>query len=182
METCEVVMYEKIQNSHKKYRGTWLCILLICSLLFCAITVAMVSRILAQHQRFKQYISDFSRSTSYAYSQGHMVATMEDRQRRIVGERVYSVYNLIINCRGIKEQSCPKTQPEIILEFGDNSKMELWTSELENAGNSRKYGLLICYYDQEGKSYCYDTDRLDIDRVKLLLKDRLDYAKTAPTE
>lgn len=175
-------MYEKIQDNHRNYRGKWLYILLVCCVLFCVVTVSLVARILIQSQHFKQYIGDFSNSTSYAYSQGYVTAIMEDRQRHVTGERIYSLYNLIVNCRGIKEQDRPQSQPEIILDFGDRSKMEFWVSELENATNNRKYGLLICYQNKDGDVYCYDTDRLDIERVKLLLKDKIDYVNTAPAQ
>lgn len=175
-------MYDKICRRRKRYRGRMLYVLLAVSLVLCAVTVSMAASVIGQKNRFKAYIQDFSKSTNYAYSQGYITARMEDRQRKVVGERIYSLYNLIVNSRGIMEQSRPQTQPEITVDFGDNSKMEFWVSELENATNNRKYGLLIYYRNQEGDSFCYDTDRLEIGRISSLLKDKLDYMNTAPAQ
>lgn len=175
-------MYEKIRQVKKRYRGKMLIVLLTASLVLCAVTIGIAGNMIGQKNRFKGYIQDFSKSTSYAYSQGYITATMEDRQRKVVGERIYSLYNLIVNSRGIMVKSRPQTQPEITVDFGDNSKMEFWVSELENATNNRKYGLLIYYQNQEGDSFCYDTDRLEIGRISSLLKDKLDFMNTAPAQ
>ena len=170
-------MYEQIRQNRRHRRGKWLYVLLISCLLLCGVTVAMVAHVLAQEHDFKQYIADFSSSTSHAYSQGYLLASLEGRQRQITGDDVHSLYNLIVNCRGIKEQKRPQSQPEVTIDFGDNSQMAFWASKLENSTNGREYGLLIWYQNQEGDTYCYDTDRLDIDRVKLILRRKVDYVQ-----
>lgn len=167
-------MYEKLFQSKKKPSGKWLYVLLSASLVICIVTIVLVADMLRRDYRFKQYISDFSGSTSHAYSQGYMLVTVNGIERHITGDSIHSVYNLIVNCRGIQEQERPETEPEVIVDFGDNTLMEFWTSKLENASNGREFGLLIGYRNPEGEYYYYDTDRLDIDRVKLLVRRKVD--------
>ncbi len=172
-------MYRMNRSNKKRLSGKTLYVLLAASLVLCVVTISMVAVMLSRENRFKAYIRDFSKSTSNAYSRGYITATVDGINRQITGDSIHSVYALIVNCRGVKLQERPQSEPQVVLDFGDGSKMEFWESKLENATNNREYGLLIYYVNQAGEPYCYDTDRLDIDRVKLLVRRKVDMLQPA---
>lgn len=171
-------MYENVRQSKKRRNSKMLYIFLAACLAFCAVTAYMVASTLRDDQQFKRFVADLSGSTSYAYRESSATAVLNGKERMISSEDVREIYALLANSRGRKMQERPDTQPEIRVDYGDGSYLEFWTSQLENAGNNRTEGLLIYYQSDDGWSCCFDTDRLDIGRVELLLRKKMDYIKT----
>lgn len=172
-----VSMYENVRQSKKRRSSIMLYILLAICLAFCAVTAYMVASTLHDDRQFKQFVADLSSSTSYAYKANSATAVLNGKERMLSVEDVSEIYALLANSRGRKMQKRPDTQPEIRVDYGDGSYLEFWTSKLENAGNNRTEGLLVYYQGEDGWSCCYDTDRLDIGRVELLLRKKMDYIK-----
>ena len=172
-------MYENIRQPQKRRAGKLLYIFLAICIAFCAVTAYLLASAIHQDRQFKKCIADLSRNTSYAYKAESATAVMNGKKRIISGEDVHEIYALLANSRGRKIQKRPDSQPEVRVDYGDGAYLEFWPSRLENATNNRTEGLLVYYCGADGWSYCYDTDRLDIGRVKLLLRKKIDYI-TAP--
>lgn len=168
-------MYEHTREPQKRRTGRFLYILLGISLAFCVVTVYLLANTLHQDRQFKRFVADLSKSTSYAYKAGTATAVLNSRERMISGEDIHEIYALLVNSRGRKMQARPDTQPEIRVDYGDGSYLEFWSSRLANASNNRTEGLLVYYCGADGWSCCFDTDRLDIGRVELLLRKKMDY-------
>lgn len=168
-------MYENVRQSTKRRSSKVLYILLTLCLAFCVVAAYLVGSALHDDQQFKRFVADLSGSTSYAYRESSATAVLNGKERTLSAEDVNEIYALLTNSRGRKMQKRPTTQPEIRLDYGDGSYLEFWTSKLEDAGNNRTEGLLIYYHGDDGWSCCFDTDRLDIGRVELLLRKKMDY-------
>ena len=170
-------MYENVRQSKRRRNSKMMYILLAICLAFCAVTAYMVADALHDDRQFKRFVADLSGSTSYAYREHKATAVLNGKERMLTDEDAREIYALLTNSRGRKMQKRPDAQPEIRVDYGDGSYLEFWTSQLEYAGNNRTEGLLIYYCGDDGWSCCFDTDRLDIGRVELLLRRKMDYIK-----
>lgn len=168
-------MYENTQEPQKHRKNKILYIFLTLCVGFCAVTAFLFIRVIHQDQQFRKLIGDLSASTSLAYSEGNATAVMNGKERMLSGEDLYEIYTLLTNSRGRQMQKRPDTQPEIRVDYGDGAYLEFWSTKLENATNNRAEGLLVYYRGADGWSCCYDTDRLDIGQVKLLLQKKIDF-------
>ena len=168
-------MYEKVCQPKKRRGGKALYIVLALCLAFCALTVYLVANTIHEDRQYRQMIADLSKSTSYAYQENSATAVLNGKERMVSGEKLHDIYALLANSRGRKMQKRPSTEPIIRIDYGNGAYLEFWTSQLEDAGNNRTEGLLVYYENADGWSCCYDTDRLDIGRVELLLRTKMDY-------
>ena len=50
----------------------------------------------------------------------------------------------------------PDEEPDVVLEYGDGSFLQLWSVKLVNSSTGREYGLFLRYVNQQGQSYAYD--------------------------
>ncbi len=168
-------MYEHTREPQKRRTGTLLYIFLAICVVFCVVTAFLLGNTIQQDRQFKQFVADLSKSSSYAYKTGTATAILNGRERMISQEDIHEIYALLANSRGRKMKTRPDSQPEIRVDYGDGSYLEFWPSLLEDSTNNRTEGLLVYYCGADGWSCCFDTDRLDIGRVELLLRKKLDY-------
>lgn len=170
-------MYEHTRQPQKRRSGKLLYVFLGLSLAFCAVTAYLLVNTLHQDRQFKEFVSDLSKSTSYAYEVSGATAVLYGKERMISDEDLREIYALLVNSRGRQMQTRPDSQPEIRVDYPDGAYLEFWPTQLENATNNRTEGLLVYYCNPEGNSCCFDTDRLDIGRVEILLRKKMDYIK-----
>lgn len=109
---------------------------------------------------FRDYIADLSESTTYAYRNGGMVVTDTEGARfAVTGDTVYRLYNRLTEAGPGKVQKALPSQGESMLfGFGDGSWMQVWRVPVENSRIDEDEGLFVCYQNQRGERYLYDTD------------------------
>ena len=115
--------------------------------------------------RFRSFLRDLSDSTTFAYENDCLYAEMDDREALISGDNVYIIYRLITNAGPGRLGAVPDEEPDVVLEYGDGSFLQLWSVTLVNSSTDREYGLFLRYVNQQGKSYAYDTDRIFLEHM-----------------
>ena len=120
--------------------------------------------------RYRDFISDLSNSTVYAYEHNGLRAEFDGQEVRISAENIYKVYAEIVNAGPGRLGKAPGEAPAAVLDYGDGSRMEFWSVKLVNPSNSREYGLFLCYTSREGETYAYDTDHSSLEKMMQYLR------------
>lgn len=119
--------------------------------------------------RFRAFWSDLSNSTVYAYEQGGASASLHGAAALVQGQDLYDVYTVVVGAgTGKLQGSVPQAGPDIALDYGDGSLLELWEAPVENG--IRSIGVLLRYTSQQGKTFIFDTDQFTIREVDKLLR------------
>lgn len=163
-------MYQQLrsQPGHRKDRGLWLA-LAIC-LLVLLLAAAPILWSGWYQLRYRDFISDLSNSTVYAYEHEGLVAELDGEPVRILPETVYTIYGEIISAGPGRLGKAPEEAPAAVLDYGDGSRMEFWSVKLKNPSNGREYGLFLRYTNQGGQTYAFDTDQSSLDKMRLLMR------------
>lgn len=121
--------------------------------------------------RFRQFLSDLSNSTVYAYRNDGLQLTVEGRTVRVEGDPVYAAFQAVADNEMGRMTGPPEREPDAVMTYGDGASLELWDVMLEGyetalpggrqTGEVR--GVALRYTDPEGGTYCYDTDQIDFD-------------------
>lgn len=155
-------MYEKIRYTNRiKGNGPLYIWVLVCLLVF-ALVFGVIGWAVMNTLNFRAFVSDFSNSTTYAYRNHCLTAVTGEGEYPVTEDNLYVIYTRITNAGAGRVSDPPSQPPEAVLHYGDGSYMELWTVELVNPSNSRKYGLFISYVNPDGERYSYDTDQLEL--------------------
>ena len=163
-------MYQQLrsQPGHRKDRGLWLA-LAIC-LLVLLLAAAPIPWSCWHQLRYRDFISDLSNSTVYAYEHEGLVAELDGEPVRILPETVYTIYGEIISAGPGRLGKAPEEAPAAVLDYGDGSRMEFWSVKLKTPSNGREYGLFLRYTNQGGQTYAFDTDQSSLDKMRLLMR------------
>ena len=159
-------MYEAVRSDPRAQSadrtligGILLCVALL------GLVVAMVIWSGWYQLRFRQFISDLSSSTVYAYQNGGLQMEMDGQKIQVEGDPVYAVYQAVAFDGAGRLVERPERAPDAVLTYGNGSCLELWGIELEGYQNDAEEGVLLRYVDQSGASYCYDTDGLRLEAL-----------------
>lgn len=158
-------MYQAVQRyrNSKGNRSLWLW--LAACLLVCAVVIGVMIWGYWFQMRFRAFVSDLSDSTTYAYRNDCLRAEIDGVSVRVTGENMYQIYNAIVSAGPGRLGSAPDEAPAALLDYGDGSRMEVWSVRLVNSSTDLEYGLFLRYTGPEGSVYAYDTDQLALSAV-----------------
>lgn len=175
-------MYESVKR--RKTYGVNLPLLawLIPCLLVMAIVVGLLIWGWKYHTDYRDFLTDYSDSTHYAYIHNSMQAQINGQSHTVLRENIYTTYAAITSRGSGRVRKPPKEAPEAVLTFGDGSYMELWMVDIKNATNGVTRGLLVSYVNPEGKRYSYDSDRLKMQILPIEREDNIPQVKDFPAK
>ena len=152
-------MYERVRVCHRSRPRESLLAggVLLCAVIF-AVVAAMAVYSCWYQLRFRQFLSDLSGSTVYAYQNDSLQMEADGRTVRVEGDPVYTLYQAVAEDGPGRLVEPPAWMPDAVLTYGDGSSLELWGVELEGYQTNVKEGVLLRYVDPAGTVYCYDTD------------------------
>ena len=152
-------MYERVRVCHRSRPRESLLAggVLLCAVIF-AVVAAMAVYSCWYQLRFRQFLSDLSDSTVYAYQNDSLHMEADGRTVRVEGEPIYALYQAVAEDGPGRLVEPPAWMPDAVLTYGDGSSLELWGIELEGYQTNVKEGVLLRYVDPAGTVYCYDTD------------------------
>ena len=114
----------------------------------------------AVHQgAFKNFVSNLSRSTAYAYQNDSLLVTDgEGRSFPVTGDQVYFAYQTLTTVgAGTGRSKLPQGEADLSLDFGDGSRLRLWGVKVRHKSGNMADGIFVCYENPEGKRYLYDN-------------------------
>ncbi len=164
-------MYERIGTRRRTKGELPLCLGVgLCVLLLLAVLIPIVWS--GHYQwRYWGYFSDLSDSTTYAYRHGSLQVQRPEGSTLAEGaELIYGPYQLVVGAGRGRAVEPPDAPPDVLLTYGDGSTLALWRTRLTGYQDTlREYGLLLHYVNQEGRSFTYDTDKLTLEAMELVL-------------
>ena len=116
---------------------------------------------------FREFLGALSNSTEYALKNKSLYLTVEGDTFLVLRKDVKKFYNAIAIAGSGRPASPLKRDADIKLDYGNGSTLELWQTKVKNARNNRGIGMIVQFTDAEGKTYCYDTDRLRPEKFPL---------------
>lgn len=157
-------MYENIRRTADRSgpKNRPLVIVLAICLVATAVLAGMVWQACRYQVLCRNFVSDLSNSTTYAYEHNSLTITMDGQTYPAARENIHRIYSRIANAGPGRPGKAPTSAPDASLEYGDGSFMDLWTVKMEKSSADREYGLFIHYVDQAGETYAYDSDRLEL--------------------
>lgn len=163
-------MYERIK-AYRRPRGNgplWLG--LLACLLIIAVVIGLIAWAYWYQMRFRAFVRDLSDSTVYAYEHDCLRAEVDGQSVQVSAEYAYAIYADISTAGPGRIDTAPDEAPAAVLDYGDGSRMEVWSVKLVNSSTDLEYGLFVRYTDREGGTYAYDTDQLPLEAVMRYLR------------
>lgn len=160
-------MYEKVRKEQKPRSSLPLVFWTAVCLVILGSIIGLIGWAGGYVVGFRNFVGDLSNSTHYAYENQSLILRMDGEEYPILPENIYPIYTRISTAGSGRLGEPPAEAPAAVLTYGDGSYMELWTVKLVNPSNGREYGLLINYVNQNGDTYCYDTDKLTLSSLPL---------------
>ena len=124
--------------------------------------------------RFFRFLGGLSNATVYAYENNSLHASVQGRELRVSGENVYGIYNYISAVGpDTEKRSEPKSQADLLLDYGDGSLLRAWEVYLGNDNGFERYGTLFSFRRADGSRYIYRSRRIRLgDILSRFLSDK----------
>ncbi len=140
----------------------------------CAAAVAAVALVFGiflwytnGQNRYRQYISDLSDSTTFAYSNGVLTVTDGGDTYVVDDDNIYKFYQLVTTAgRDRVLRSTPSSEPDMLLDFGDGSSACVWDITVRTFSGT-KASSCICYVNPDGRRYIYRSSTFELRRLRV---------------
>lgn len=173
LQDHEKNLYDYILPENQRRRRTEVALpvaVAIVALLF-ALFIGFIVWSCYSELRFRGYVSDLSNSTVYAYNGDGLTVTYGDVTYVVEGDGVYSFYTLVVGMgSGQVHRSVPAEEPELTLDYGNGSYVQLWSTVITSQTNGDMSGSTICYVNQDGAAYVYDTENIHVRNLNNILR------------
>lgn len=154
-------MYENITRDRKREKDTRMWIMVGALVCVCAVVAASVVWFLGYQGRFTEFVGKLSASTTYAFKNDGLTATVDGRTYKVSEENMYGIYAyLSLNKSGRESRRVPEGEP-VVLDYGNGTMLKLWDIE---AGERHHY-LFIQYTDIKGDIYSYISYKTTLETV-----------------
>lgn len=160
-------MYEQVKRKEKKATNKRLWFALSVWTVVVIILAALVIFGFRYRSNFRDFLGDLSNSTEYALDNNSLYLTVDGDTFLVIRKNVKKFYNAVAIAGSGRPASPLDREADIKLDYGNGSTLELWQTKVKNARNNRGIGMVVQFTDSEGKTYCYDTDRLRPEKFPL---------------
>lgn len=160
-------MYEQVtRNSAKgRNRKLWAALALWAIVVF--ILGSLIIFGFRYRANFRGFLGDLSYSTEYAMQNNSLQLTVDGESFLVIRKNVKKFYNAVAIAGSGRPAAPLHREADIKLDYGNGTTLELWETQVKNARNNRGTGMVVQFTDAEGKTYCYDTDRLRPEKFPL---------------
>ena len=154
-------LYANIKIEHNSQKDTMIrtiIAVLICLFLF---MTASIIWFLGYHGRFTKFVGSLSDSTTYAYDNNSLTATVNGKTFHVSAENMYGIFGyLSLNNSGRESSRIPEGEP-VTLDYGNGSTLELWDTATERGSHH----LFVQFTDIHGKTYSYISYKATLETV-----------------
>ena len=154
-------LYANVRIEPKTRRDTWIWVIMAAlGVLFAGVIVSTVW-FLGYHGRFTKFVGNLSASTTYAYNNDSLTATIDGKTFRVSDDNMYGLFGyLSLNNSGRESGKVPEGEP-VTLDYGDGSMLELWDIPAEGG----RHYMFVQYTDIDGGIYSYISYKTTLDTV-----------------
>lgn len=156
-------LYENIRKDAKKGRDMPLTVIVTVLVVLAVAVLVVGGWYIGYGRRFMNFVSNLSSSTTYAYENDSLTASVDGRQYKVSADNMYGIYSYIsFNRSGRESGKIPEGEP-VVLEYGDGSVLKLWDLPEEKRANG--HCLFLYYTDADGKVYSYISYKTTLDTI-----------------
>ena len=160
-------MYEQVRRKEPKSSNRKLWVALTVWAVVAVILAALVIFGFRYRANFREYLGALSNSTQYALDNNSLYLTVDGDTFLVIRKNIKKFYNTVAIAGSGRPAAPLDREADIKLDFGNGTTLELWETQVKNARNKRGTGMVVRFTDAEGKTYCYDTDRLRPEKFPL---------------
>lgn len=119
--------------------------------------------------RYHHYVKEMTSSFVYGESKNTIGVSLDDEQLRVKkagAQRLYSV----ITQTGMGKPAAEAPEAEgMVISFGDGALLDIRPAVITDKGRESDTGVYFCYTNTEGKTFAYDTDRLQYENLRVIV-------------
>lgn len=132
-------LYANIKTGHTTKKDTRIGIIIAVLICLSVVVISSVVWFLGYRGRFTKFVGKLSASTTYAYDNESLTATVDGRTYKVSAENMYGIFGyLSLNNSGRESDKVPAGEP-VTLDYGNGSRMELW--------DLPQTAIIICSYN-----------------------------------
>lgn len=154
-------LYANVRLEHRTRRDAQIWVLSVAMGVFFAVMFASVVWFLGYHGRFSRFVGNLSASTTYAYNNDSLTATVEGRSFRVSDENMYGIFGYISMSKSGRESRNVPEGEAVVLDYGDGTVLELRDVLAEDG----RHYLFLQYTDLSGDIYSYINYKATLDTV-----------------
>lgn len=163
----EKEMYEKVKSRHKRHGKIELPIFLCLAVVVVVLVgiILSIARFAGTYPRYWDFVSELSASTSYSYDHASFkVQAAGSEKKKVSAEAAYGIYTYLgQHGPGEEKKSIPETDCDVVMEYGDGSRMLLWDLLPEEQGAPHE--LFLHFDNGEGYTYTYIDHKADLETL-----------------
>lgn len=154
-------LYANVRLEHRTKRDTRIWVLTAAMGILFAVVIASVVWFLGYHGRFSRFVGNLSASTTYAYNNDSLTATVEGRSFKVSDENMYGIFGYLSMSKSGRESRNVPEGEAVVLDYGDGTILEL-RDVLAEGG---RHYLFLQYTDLNGDIYSYINYKATLDTV-----------------
>lgn len=137
------------------------------------LAAAAVIWVMGYHQRYVKFVAGLSESTTYAFENHCLLAEVNGQRLKVNGGNAYKIYTYISSSgSGREEKKKSPDGADILLDFGNGTRLGLWKAEKKTA-DGKKEKLLLSFEDAQGKLYTYSSSEMSLETLQVRYLDSL---------
>ena len=152
--------YDMVTPPEKRRRASRekVIVSIILALVFLLVIGFLLFRLAGYKGRVREFRSELSNSTIYAYDHDSLRADIDGQAIRITGEHAYDIYQFMsVRSLGRNALFTPKTEP-VTLDYGDGSVLEMWA---DRNGS----GIYLRYQSADGEKYLFHSPDMRLNDI-----------------
>lgn len=154
-------LYANININHKTKKDMRIGILVTVLICLAIVMIASIIWFLGYHGRFTKFVGRLSASTTYAYNNDCLTATVDGKTFKVSAENMYGIFGyLSLNNSGRESKKVPEGDP-VTLDYGNGTLLKLWDLSAEEG----HHYLFVQYTNTDGEIYSYISYKTTLDTV-----------------
>ena len=165
-------MYDAVRKVKTPRRDKRLWIAAAAAALIFAVAVAPMVWSAHYQRQYRLFSTDLADSSLYAQRHGCLVLERGGETFPLkAGSGYDSFLARVVTTGSGRTGRAPDQPPAATISYGNGATLELWSVHLEGyVSTDREEGLFLRYTYPDGKTYGYDSERLDLESTLRLLE------------
>lgn len=118
--------------------------------------------------QYRAYVSVLTDATRAARRTGSFTVTVDGAAVSADANDLSDLLRLITDAGAGRTGDAPETAPDITIDYGDGTVLDVWQVPLTNPANDWTEGPYFRCTAPDGRSYGYDTDQIPMTRLTRL--------------
>ena len=119
--------------------------------------------------RYHSYVKDLTTSFVYGESSNTITVASGDEIIHVKKTSAQRLYSVITQTGMGKPAKDVPEEAGMLITFGDGAALEIRPAVITEKGRTNDTGIWFCYTDISGKTFAYDTDKLQYENLRIIV-------------